>query len=117
MSNEVVIDTNSEKKEHLPPIDKSREHKERIQRTAIGCFMGIAAGILSFLIVGDPAGEGAAKGIIGFLLLLAGVVFQKQVFMLVRIDYTKLGGKDWFYQAFMTLALWFMSWTILLTSS
>jgi hypothetical protein len=29
---------------------------------------------------------------------------------------TKLGGKDWLYQGFMTFAFWFMTWTILLTS-
>ena len=116
MSEEISQNSIPENKKELPQREKAVEHKERIQRTAIACFMGIAAGILSFLVIGDPAGEGAARGVIGILLLLAGIVFQKQVFMLARIDYTRLGGKDWFYQGFMTFALWFMSWTILLTT-
>jgi PKD repeat protein len=31
------------------------------------------------------------------------------------MDTGKLGGKDWFYQGFMTFAFWLMTWTILLT--
>jgi hypothetical protein len=116
MSQEATIENISETEEYIPPKDKAEEHKERIQRTVIACFMGIVAGILSFLVIGDPSTEGAARSVLGILLLLAGIVFQKQVFMLARIEYTKLGLKDWFYQGFMTLALWFMCWTILLTT-
>jgi hypothetical protein len=29
----------------------------------------------------------------------------------------ELTGKDWFYQSFMTFALWFITWTILLTTT
>ncbi|KQC03096.1 MAG: hypothetical protein APR53_06120 [Methanoculleus sp. SDB] len=98
------------------PSEKSMEHKERILRTVIACFMGIAAGILSFTVAGEVNPETGlqANAIVGWLLLLAGIVFQKHVFIITRIDYTKLGGKDWFYQGFMTFALWFISWTVLL---
>jgi hypothetical protein len=95
---------------------KIKEHYERILRTSIGCFMGILAGALSFVLIGDPSlPENSARGLIGILLLLAAIVFQKQIFLLMKIDVTHLGGKDWFYQGFMALSLWFISWTILLT--
>jgi PKD repeat protein len=50
------------------------------------------------------------------MLMLAGIVIQKHIFTLMGMDTGKLGGKDWFYQGFMTFACWFMTWTILLTS-
>lgn len=96
--------------------EKAAEHRERMVRTAIACFFGMITGAVSFILIGDtttPLGE--SRSILGLLLLLAGIVFQKHMFILLKIDYTKLGGKDWFYQAFMTFAFWFISWTILLT--
>jgi hypothetical protein len=99
--------------------EKQREHKKRIRRTLVACFLGIATGLLSFYICGtpDPATGLQQNQIIGILLLMAGVVFQKHIFMLMKIDYTELGGKDWFYQAFMTFAFWFISWSTMLTTS
>jgi hypothetical protein len=99
--------------------EKQVEHRDRIKRTLTACFMGILAGGLSFYLSGapDPVSGLQANAIIGLLLLAAGVVFQKYVFVLLRIDYMELTGKDWFYQSFMTFALWFMTWTILLTTT
>ncbi|TAJ43827.1 EMC6-like membrane protein [Methanofollis fontis] len=98
---------------------KQAEHIQRIHRTLVACFMGIAAGLLSYYLSGsvDPATGMQPNQIIGVLFLMAGVVFQKHIFMLIRIDYTELGNKDWFYQAFMTFALWFISWSVMLTTT
>ncbi|NLM28972.1 MAG: hypothetical protein GX216_00870 [Methanomicrobiales archaeon] len=98
---------------------KQAEHRERVKRTLTACFMGILTGILSFYLSGtpDPATGLQSNGIIGLLLLAAGVVFQKHVFMILGIDYMKLTSKDWFYQSFMAFALWFMTWTLLLTTT
>lgn len=90
---------------------KRKEHNERIYRTGIASIMGIIAGVLSFLLV-----QSETQGVIGLLLLLGAMVFQKHIFMLVKIDVSGLGGKDWFYQSFMAFAFWFISWTILLTT-
>ena len=49
------------------------------------------------------------------MLMLAGVVVQRHVFMLMHIETSKLGAKDWIYQGFMTFAFWFMTWTLLLS--
>ena len=45
-----------------------------------------------------------------------GIVVQKHIFILIGMDTSRLGGKDWFYQGFMTFAFWFMTWTLLLTA-
>lgn len=98
---------------------KRTEHLQRIHRTLVACFMGIAAGLLSYYLSGtvDPATGLQQNQIIGILFLMAAVVFQKHIFMLMKIDYTKLGNKDWFYQSFMTFAFWLISWAIMLTTT
>jgi hypothetical protein len=100
-------------------VEKRAAHNERILRTGIACIMGILTGIASFIFSGqvDAATGSQPYALIGWLILLLGIVFQRHIFMIARIDYTALGGKDWFYQAFMTFALWFISWTLLLTST
>ncbi len=98
------------------PEDEIKQYTERVYRTAIACILGIIAGTICFLVIGDTSTpEGEARGIIGILVLLAFIVFQKYIFLIFKIDYTKLGAKDWFFQGFMTFSLWFISWTLLLT--
>ena len=97
--------------------DKQAEHIEKIKRTLAASFIGIITGAVAYYAGGVPAANGMqADGLLGFMLMLAGVVLQKHIFMLSGMDTTKLGGKDWFYQGFMTFAFWFMTWTILLTA-
>ncbi|NYT05416.1 MAG: hypothetical protein GKC04_03455 [Methanomicrobiales archaeon] len=116
MGEEKIAESTPQNSGQTTTAQKMAEHTERIQRTVIACFMGIAAGVISFTVAGpiDPATGIQETAIIGWLLVLAGIVFQKHVFLLVGIDYTTLGGKDWFYQGFMTFAMWFISWTLLL---
>lgn len=116
---ENAVAAESEKTRPRTRAEKQAEHRNRITRTLVACFMGILVGGLSFYLSGtpDPASGLQENAIIGILLLMAGVVFQKHIFMLIRIDHMALTGKDWFYQSFMTFALWFMTWTILLTTT
>jgi len=115
--NEAAVEV--EKTRPRTRAEKQVEHRNRIKRTLVACFMGILTGGLSFYLSGTPEPVTGLQpnAVIGLLLLAAGVVFQKHVFMLIRIDYMALTGKDWFYQGFMTFALWFMTWTILLTTA
>jgi hypothetical protein len=50
------------------------------------------------------------------ILLLAGIVFQKYVFLALRMEVLGLTAKDWLFQGFMTFSLWFITWTILLSA-
>jgi heme/copper-type cytochrome/quinol oxidase subunit 4 len=98
--------------------EKQAEHIERIKRTLTACVLGMFTGALSFASGGTPGVDGLQNnGLLAFMLMLAGIVIQKHVFMFLGMDTSKLGAKDWFYQGFMTFALWFMVWTILLSSS
>ncbi len=103
---------------HAKRLEKKEQHIKRVKRTLIACIMGFFAGVLSFLLGGVPDAAGVQPNtFLAILLLMAGIVFQKHIFMLIGIDLAELGKKDWFYQGFMTFALWIITWTILLTTS
>ena len=96
--------------------DKQADHINRIKRTLSACLIGIGAGILSYISGGIPNAAGLQdNGLLAFMIMLAGIVIQRHIFLLLRMDTEKLGAKDWLYQGFMTFAFWYMSWTILLT--
>ena len=104
-------------KKEKTKADKQAEHIARIKRTLVASLLGILTGILSYWAGGTPNVAGLQEnGFLAFMLMLAGVVVQKHIFILLGMDTSKLGAKDWFYQGFMTFAFWFMTWTILLTS-
>ena len=104
-------------KKEKTKAEKQAEHVARIKRTLAASLIGIIAGILSYWSGGIPDAAGVqANGFLAFMLMLAGVVLQKHLFIFMGMDTSKLGAKDWFYQGFMTFAFWFMTWTILLTS-
>jgi hypothetical protein len=97
--------------------DKQAEHIARIKRTLVASLMGIGTGVISFSVGGIPDPAGLQRdGFLGLMLMLAAIVLQKHIFILMGMDTDRLGWKDWFYQGFMTFAIWFMTWIILLTS-
>nr|WP_321352239.1 hypothetical protein [uncultured Methanoregula sp.] len=117
MSEEVIEEQPVLSKKQKTKQDKQAEHIARIKRTLIASFLGIITGALSYYIGGVPNTAGIQNdGLLGLMLMLAGIVIQKHIFILSGMDTSKLGGKDWFYQGFMTFAFWFMTWTILLTA-
>ncbi|MFZ1126657.1 hypothetical protein [Methanoregula sp.] len=94
-------------------LEKQAEHIDRIKKTLMACIIGIFVGIVSYYLQVTVKND---IGLLAFMLMLAGVVIQRHIFMLMHIDTSKLGAKDWLYQGFMTFAFWFMSWTLLLST-
>ena len=107
-------ETPEEKVERL-----KKEHVWRIIRTCVALGLGFIAGVVSYLIAGtlDPATGTQPNPVFGLLTWLVAVVIQKSIFMVMRIDVSKLGKKDWFYQGFMTFCAWGIAWTMMLTTS
>ncbi len=98
--------------------EKQHAHLSRIARTLAACFLGLAAGWISFVIGGTPdANMVQPLALIGLVVLGIAIVIQRHLFLLLRMDTPALRGKDWFYQGFMTFAFWFITLTILLTTS
>jgi hypothetical protein len=89
--------------------DKQQDHMDRIKRTLAASFLGIAAGFIAFFLRDDRT--------TGFLLMLIAIIVQRYLFIPLRRGMDPLGAKDWIYQGFMTLSFWFITWTILLTTS
>ena len=117
MSEEVREEKPVQPKKVKTKADKQAEHIARIKRTLIASLIGIGTGAISYYLGGIPDAAGLQKdGLLGFMLMLAGIVIQKHIFILMGMDTDRLGWKDWFYQGFMTFAFWFMTWAILLTS-
>lgn len=117
MSEEVPEEKPVLTKKKKTKADKQAEHIARIKRTLAASLIGIATGVLSYWSGGLPNAAGIQdNGFLAFMLMLAGIVIQRHLFIFMGMDTSKLGAKDWFYQGFMTLAFWFMTWTILLTS-
>lgn len=113
MSDEIIEEKPVQTKKQKTKADKQAEHIDRIKRTLIASLIGILAGGLSYYI---SISYSTDTGLLAFMIMIAGIVVQKHIFMLLRMDTERLGAKDWFYQGFMTFAFWFMSWTILLTA-
>jgi PKD repeat protein len=101
----------SRKKKTKP--EKQAEHIVRIKKTLVACIAGILAGLLSYYLQVTVKND---IGLLAFMLMLAAVVLQRHIFILMHIDSSKLGAKDWLYQGFMTFAFWGMTWTILLSA-
>ena len=99
-------------------IEKQVEHRDRIKRTLVACFMASWSGVFILpLRHARPGDRASGERYHRYTSPAAGVVFQKYVFMFIGVDYMELSTKDWFYQSFMTFALWFMTWTIFLTTT
>lgn len=78
--------------------------------TTTATIFGILAGLVSTM---RAAGPGDTSGA---LWLVAAIVVQFAVYSAVGIDTDEFGTKDYLYIAFMTFAMWFISWGILLTA-
>jgi len=113
MSDEIIEEKPVQTKKQKTRADKQAEHIERIKRTLAASLIGILAGGLAYY---NSISYSTDSGLLAFMVMIAGIVVQKHIFMLLRMNTEKLGAKDWFYQGFMTFAFWFMTWTILLTA-
>jgi hypothetical protein len=113
MSDEITEEKPVQTKKQKTKADKQAEHIHRIKRTLAASLIGMLVGGLSYYI---SISYSTDAGLLAFMLMVAGIVVQKHLFLLMGMDTDKLGAKDWFYQSFMTFAFWFMTWTILLTA-
>jgi len=73
--------------------------------------LGITAGVLSNTLATAP------DDTTGAIILVVAIALQFPLYKLLGIDTSDFGAKDTLYIAFMTFALWFVSWGILLTAA
>ncbi|MGB9986745.1 hypothetical protein [Salarchaeum japonicum] len=86
-------------------------HRRGVTVTTVACLAGVAAGVLSsVLATGATDTTGLGLAIVAMLVNLG-------VLRVVGVNVSEFGAKDHLYTGFMTFALWFITWGILLTES
>ena len=111
-----------ETRKRKTPAEKQKEHLLKIKRSLVACLAGMVTGIISFLVIPHTSPFTEIVGFnswtaLGLLIMMAGIVVQRHIFMFTKLEPESLGKKDWLYQGFMTFAFWFITWTVLLTGS
>ena len=90
------------------------DHMRGVVVTTVTCLAGIGAGLASGAVVGtDAAVAGSARPV---FMLAAFAILQFPLLRLLGIETADFGPKDYLYVVFMTFSLWFITFTILLTS-
>jgi len=90
-------------------VDRKASHRRSLKVTTIATLGGVVAAFASEAAVSDPSSRTG-------LLVMGGVVFVELVAMrLLGVDVAEFGMKDHFYVLFMTFALWFVTWGVLLS--
>ena len=114
MSKKKIARQTAEEKESAeavtPPIDRRKRHVDGIKKTIVSSILGIAAGAICYRFLEQPEHENFS-----YLILLLAFYIQKPIYIYMGMDANQFTWKDWFYIAFMTMILWFVSWTLLLT--
>ena len=89
-------------------------HMRGVAVTTISGVAGVVGGLASGYLVGtSPAAASDPRAV---FVLAALVLGQFPLFKLIGVDVNDFGVKDYLYVAFMTFALWFITFAILLSS-
>jgi hypothetical protein len=103
----------------LPPKSKPKSEAERkkdridgIVKTVYPAILGAIAGFACYY--GAAAISQFPWHFLLLVVLLAAYIIQKFTYQFLKIDATSFHGKDWFYVEFMAVALWLVTWTLLL---
>jgi len=90
------------------------DHLRGVTVTTLACLSGIAATAISSVVVGMDAAAATSEL---SLVIVAGVVLvQYPVLYVLGVDVSEFGVKDNLYVAFMTFALWFLTYAVLLST-
>jgi hypothetical protein len=90
------------------------KHLRGVTVTTLACLAGVAAAVVSGVVVGTHPASATNRLTLG---VLAGfVALQFPVLRVVGVDISDFGPKDYLYVAFMTFTLWFITFAIMLTA-
>jgi hypothetical protein len=95
--------------------ERRAAHVRGVTVTALACLGGVAAAVAS-----NTVASGATDTL-GVYVLAGAIVVQFPLHRALEaagidLDVDDFGAKDYLYVAFMTFALWFVCWTVLLTT-
>jgi len=95
--------------------ERRAAHVRGVTVTFIACFAGVVAAVVANSVASS------ATDPLGAYVFAGAVVVQFPLHRALEaagidLDVEDFGAKDYLYVAFMTFALWFVCWTILLTA-
>lgn len=90
-------------------LDPKAAHRRSLKVTTIATLGGVAAAFASEMTISDPASR------TGLLVMLGLVAIELGVMRVLGVDVAEFSAKDHFYVLFMTFALWFITWGVLLS--
>ncbi|KTG10795.1 hypothetical protein AUR64_06280 [Haloprofundus marisrubri] len=89
-------------------------HMRGVTVTTLSCLAGIGAAVTSGIVVGTTIDDAANR--LSLAVFGAFVLVQFPLLRLVGVDMDGFGAKDYLYVVFMTFALWFISYTVFLST-
>lgn len=88
------------------------DHVRGVTVTTLASLAGIAAAFVSAAVVGTDAA--AATDPLSLVIVVAAILVQYPILYAIRVDVSEFGIKDNLYVAFMTFALWFLTYAVAL---
>lgn len=91
-------------------LDRKAQHRRSITVTSVASIGGVAAGLAAAALASGPTDT------LGIAMLFAATFIELGIMRGLGVDVSEFSTKDHIYVGFMTFALWFVTWGILLTS-
>jgi hypothetical protein len=84
-------------------------HTRSVAVTTIASLGGVGAGVAAAMLANGPSDT------MGLFIVFAASIVELGIMRVIGVDVSEFGAKDHIYVVFMTFALWFVTWGILLT--
>ena len=89
------------------------DHVRGVTVTTLACLAGVVAAVVSTIVFTDPESVGMTTQL---AVVAAFVIVQQPILYAIGVDIGDFGIKDNLYVGFMTFALWFLSYTVILST-
>jgi hypothetical protein len=95
--------------------ERRAAHVRGLKVTTLSSIAGIGAAVASSAVTAGM--ENPATSDTALLVVLGAILVQFPILKGLGVDVDDFGVKDYLYVGFMTFALWFVSWGVLLTAN
>jgi hypothetical protein len=85
-------------------------HTRSVVVTTLLSLSGVAAGVVTASLATGPTDR------VGLMVVVAAMFANLGILRVIGVDVSEFGPKEHLYNAFMTFALWYVTWGVFLTS-
>ena len=90
--------------------ERRAAHRRGVKVTTTATLLGVVAGLVSSAMATGPSDR------VGVAVVVGAIIASLGVMRVLGVDVEEFSTKDHLYVAFMTISLWFITWTILLST-